>query len=492
LYVVDDSSGSTGSIAGGWSLAVTTVRTNGSAAPTISNIPDQFTTVNTPTAAIPFTINDADTLVGNLTLSAASSNPALAPTNNIVFGGSGSNRTVTVTPATGQSGTATITVTVSDGTNSANDSFVLTVNAVNTPPTITGIADQTINLNTSTGPLSFAIGDVETAAGSLTLSGASSNPTLVPTNNIVFGGSGANRTVAVSPATNQTGSATITVGVSDGQITTSTNFAVTVSSSAVGTKSFTNAAAITIPDSGAATPYPSVINVAGMDGTISNVTVTLRNLIHTWKSDVDAVLLSPAGQKVMVMSDVGSAYTASGSVTITLSDAAAASLPASTALSSGTYKPTNYTDSSPGGDNFPAPAPAGPYASTLSTFNGQSPNGTWSLFVFDDGPGDLGSFGAGWSITITTANAAPGPLAGPPPFVSVGNPPKIISLTFDQGDIALTLSGEVGLSYALEASSDLVNWTKVKVQDNTTGSLLFRDRPTTNAIRFYRAVSVPK
>src|SRR5439155_15450526 len=42
-----------------------------------------------------------------------------------------------------------------------------------------------------------------------------------------------------------------------------------------GTKSFTNAVAITIPDSGAATPYPSVINVSGMDGTITTVTVTL-------------------------------------------------------------------------------------------------------------------------------------------------------------------------------------------------------------------------
>ena len=81
----------------------------------------------------------------------------------------------------------------------------MTVNAVNDAPTITGIANQTINVNATTGPLEFTVGDVETAAGSLTVSGSSSNPTLVPNANIVFGGSGANRTVTVTPAANQNG-----------------------------------------------------------------------------------------------------------------------------------------------------------------------------------------------------------------------------------------------------------------------------------------------
>ena len=101
----------------------------------------------------------------------------------------------------------------------ASDTFVLTVNAVNDAPTITAIADQTINEDTATGALAFTVGDAETAAASLTVSGSSSNPTLVPNANIVFGGSGANRTVTVTPAANQTGTATITVTVSDGSLT---------------------------------------------------------------------------------------------------------------------------------------------------------------------------------------------------------------------------------------------------------------------------------
>src|SRR5437867_4201103 len=81
----------------------------------------------------------------------------------------------------------------------------------------------------STGPIAFTVGDAEMAPANLQLSAASSNPGLVPLGNIVFGGSGANRTVTVTPAAGQTGSATITVTVNDGPNNTSTNFVVTVS-----------------------------------------------------------------------------------------------------------------------------------------------------------------------------------------------------------------------------------------------------------------------
>src|SRR5206468_1481909 len=109
-----------------------------------------------------------------------------------------------------------------------NSSFLLTVNSVNDAPVISAIPNQTINEDTSTGVISFMIGDVETAAGSLTLSGTSSNLTLVPNANIVFGGSGTNRALIITPATNQTGLSLITVTVSDGTATRSTNFLLTV------------------------------------------------------------------------------------------------------------------------------------------------------------------------------------------------------------------------------------------------------------------------
>jgi len=63
-----------------------------------------------------------------LTVTASSSNPALVPSSNIVVSGTGTSRTVTVTPVANQIGTATITITGGDGTSTASDTFVVTVN----------------------------------------------------------------------------------------------------------------------------------------------------------------------------------------------------------------------------------------------------------------------------------------------------------------------------------------------------------------------------
>jgi hypothetical protein len=114
--------------------------------PTISAIPDRTTNVNTPTAAIAFTVGDAQTPAANLLVSGTSSNAALVPGANMVFGGSGANRTLTITPAANQTGTATISVTVTDGNGAtASAHFMLTVVAPNMPPVVTAAAGQTAN-----------------------------------------------------------------------------------------------------------------------------------------------------------------------------------------------------------------------------------------------------------------------------------------------------------------------------------------------------------
>ena len=106
--------------------------------------------------------------------------------------------------------------------------LIYLLNAGDTAPTITPIANQTISANTSTAALAFTVGDLETPVGNLIVSGSSSNTALVPDANIVFGGSGANRTVTVTPAADGTGTATITVSVSDGVSSTPTAFVLTV------------------------------------------------------------------------------------------------------------------------------------------------------------------------------------------------------------------------------------------------------------------------
>ena len=72
--------------------------------------------------------------MSSLTLSATSSNVSLVRDTDVVFGGTGSNRTLAITPLPGQTGFADITITVSDGTGSASRTFLLDVKPKPTSP----------------------------------------------------------------------------------------------------------------------------------------------------------------------------------------------------------------------------------------------------------------------------------------------------------------------------------------------------------------------
>src|SRR5207253_618741 len=91
------------------------------------------------------------------------------------------------TPVADAFGVDTITVTVNDGqpqNNTLTRTFTVTVND---PPTISSIGPQTTATNLPTSPISFTVGDSETAATSLTVSGSSSDTTIVANSGIVFG-----------------------------------------------------------------------------------------------------------------------------------------------------------------------------------------------------------------------------------------------------------------------------------------------------------------
>lgn len=197
--------------------------------PTISRIADAIIGENGSTGALPFTVGDAESAAGNLSLSGSSSNPALVPNAAITFGGSGANRTVAVRPTAARSGWATITVSVSDGVLTTTSTFDIVVNTLNTPLTIGPIANQTINEDATTEDLSLAVANAGSDGSSLLLRGSSSNLDLLPNENIVFGGSGTNRTLRLIPAANKSGTATVNVTVNNGNATRSTAFTLTVS-----------------------------------------------------------------------------------------------------------------------------------------------------------------------------------------------------------------------------------------------------------------------
>ena len=191
--------------------------------------------------------------------------------------------------------------------------------------------------------------------------------------------------------------------------------------------SFSNINAILIPGSGTqgvADPYPSIINVSGLAGVITDVNVTIYGVSHTSPDNMDVLLVSPGGQKILLMSDAGGTHNVSD-LTMTFDDEALSFPSNGNVLFSGSYKPVNYTGNGGPIDVFPAPAPAEPYGSLLSIFDATSPNGDWRLFVFDDqgisNDSGIGSIARGWSLDIATAvTGGSTPVAEPSTLLLLG------------------------------------------------------------------------
>jgi len=157
--------------------------------------------------------------------------------------------------------------------------------------------------------------------------------------------------------------------------------------------------------------YPSTVAVTGLPRGVTDVNVTLNSFDHDFPDDVDILLAGPTGQRVTLMSDVGGSGSAAN-VNLTLDDAAASALPDSGPLVAGSFRPTNAGDAD---DSFPAPVPASPPAAgALSAFDGTDPNGTWSLYVVDDGAGQEGDISGGWSLQIATADVPTAPVITAP------------------------------------------------------------------------------
>jgi subtilisin-like proprotein convertase family protein len=146
----------------------------------------------------------------------------------------------------------------------------------------------------------------------------------------------------------------------------------------------------TILQSGNSNPYPSNLAVSGLVTGASVESVKINNIQHTFAPDVDIVLVSPSGQAMILLADVGNGNTFDSPKTLVIKNGAS-SMPSNN-FASGTYAPTNSGSWSGGSP------PAGPYGLNLGNYTG-SMNGTWKLYVYDDDFGDNGTIGS-WSITF--------------------------------------------------------------------------------------------
>jgi len=178
-----------------------------------------------------FTLKDVEDGPDTLDIAYTTDNTALLEKGSMVLGGSGANRTLTLSPEENRSGTVHVSFSVTDSQGGkATKTVTLTVNAVNDAPTISAIANPTTYEDTSTGAIGLTIADVDTAISSCTVSAVSLNTDLVPNDeaHITVSGTTANRTITILPAQDQYGTADITLTVSDGSLTADTTFTLTV------------------------------------------------------------------------------------------------------------------------------------------------------------------------------------------------------------------------------------------------------------------------
>jgi hypothetical protein len=95
--------------------------------PTLTGIADLTLPADSGPTTIPFSVADIDDDAASLVVGAVASEPALFPEGSVVVAGTGAQRTVTLQPAAGASGSAVILLAVADAFETATTQFTVTV-----------------------------------------------------------------------------------------------------------------------------------------------------------------------------------------------------------------------------------------------------------------------------------------------------------------------------------------------------------------------------
>jgi hypothetical protein len=124
---------------------------------------------------------------------------------------------------------ATTVVVAACGGGSSDTGGGMPPQTANSAPVMSSISDRTVNQDTQVGPIELGIADRETAADALRLSIAADSGDVFPADGLVLGGSGAKRTLTLTPLESATGSAAITLTLTDADgASTARTFRVTV------------------------------------------------------------------------------------------------------------------------------------------------------------------------------------------------------------------------------------------------------------------------
>jgi subtilisin-like proprotein convertase family protein len=517
LLVTNNSSTAELGISGGWVLDVYPAPLVQAAVQTITMPESATTNVVFVTSDIVGSQSSAATVALNPSITTTYSSNALATASVSTSGSAtinGTNYTTNVLTLTGnynEAGTANVTVSVTEtnglpgttpSTFTAADSVTLTVQFVSQPPTIGFIENQVTAAGQAVLNVPFVVSSPDTNAANLIISVGSGNQGLLPNNNVVVtrGPSSGQPPPSPSVQTNylslfpigtKANQSVITITVSEGAGTpsASTSFLLVVgqpasplydnsSSIPITTVNVTNGITTTI-----GVPYPSSTVVSGLVGTLENVVVTVFEVgDKTNAAGLNLLLVGPAsasGQSpaVYLMGGAGFGSTLTNASLIfsnAVSGVEPGFMPKSGQIpSTNIYAPTNYnanayTTAAPSN----APAPGAGYGNNLVTsFQGISPNGTWSLYAFDTNTGITGGIGGGWQLSIITA-----PSVNPPTtnYSTLENVPTNIVIPVGDADTSVTVTAAVTNSGFSSAPSITIQ-SPVQVTNNGTTNFAVLD-----------------
>lgn len=135
---------------------------------------------------------------------------------------------------------AAITSVIAACSSNDKDRMTPPPGAVNQPPTIGAVADVAADQDTVVGPIDVTIADQETDAATLTVTAAADSADLFPADGVTVSGTGATRTITLTPLEAATGTATIALIVTDGEGARATRaFKVTVNAKSASVKGVT-------------------------------------------------------------------------------------------------------------------------------------------------------------------------------------------------------------------------------------------------------------
>ena len=160
------------------------------------------------------------------------------------------------------------------------------------------------------------------------------------------------------------------------------------------TTNFSTSPGLRIPATGTRGTITSTLTVSGLNPKVWDVDVTTA-ITHTACADLDITIKSPAGTIVTLTTDNGGSLDNVFNGTV-WDDQADPGSPIPYAVNPNLASDHSYSN------NVVAPRLAPEEA--LAAFNGENPNGVWTLTVSDDALGDIGNL-ASWSLAITTLSA---------------------------------------------------------------------------------------